>query len=1697
MIVNLTGTVTAQPYNVTYYANYEGADPDHYTDVHYAGDNVTLRAANTFSYTGHEFTKWNTAADGSGTPYEAGATITGINANYELYAQWEEVSEVTDELTKTLINISGNSYQTWTNIKDKSNACYTGQSYGSATDIQIRATSPSGIITTVSGGKVTKVAVVWASTTDRTLQVYGKNSAYENLTDLYSDDSETKGTLLGSISYSSNQTELVISEDYEFIGMRSANNSMNLSKISITWSTEEPSVAAPTFSPEGGQYIGTQNVQISCATPGASIRYTLDGSDPTSTSTLYENAISVATTTTIKAKAFLGEESSSIASATYTILQPLTTMDAIFEAATSAGSTATDVYITFSNWVVTGVSTNSKRAFVTDGTKGFVIYDNNSALTFEKGNKLNGTVLCKVQLSNGAAQITNLNANNFEEITTGEIIENTTTIADLEPINTGSVVNLGVLTYNGTTSKFEDSNENTITPYNGLYNYSAFTDGQTYTVKGVYVYYNYNEIAPRDENDIVEYNGPSIEATPSPFTAPSYVVGTAEPEYETLIVNGSNLTANISLSLGDNSNFEMSTDLDTWSSSLTLTQTDGSVTNAEVAIRLKAGLTKGDYNGTVTLSSTGAQNVVVNLSGSVTGQTYAINIDNEITGGTIEADLTTAEEGATVTLTATPDAAYNFGSWTVEDEDENPITVSDNQFVMPASDVMVTATFTPKDTYAITCAVTPEGAALMEASPASAYEGQTVTLTYTAEDGFTLSSIVITKTSGGSATDITPTASGDDYTFTMPGYAVTATATFISDTYYGSFVKFTGSAMEEGDYILVYNGKAMNNDNTTTSKKLGASDVNISNSIIADPSRSIVWHIASIGTDGQWTIHNAYVNKYVNASGSSSTDITLVDNASWSNGAKWNVSIDESTYDFSNLSNTRALRYYSSSNAFGHYSTSNGGPFTLYKYTVLTKRTITFNGNGGTTPTGETYTQTVYDGIATNLTANQFTKENSAFIGWSTTQNGEVEYADGASITVSSDITLYAQWSTAYTAMVDDAIVGGSVLINGDEIVEAAEGAVLNLTYTSNPGYAFSAWNVYKADNPTEAVEVENNQFNMPEYDVIVSAKFDEVTTYSLVTNVNQIVSGKHYIIATGSINNKYYAIGGQNSSGYRNPVEVTVDNNYIAHTDGLYEFVLNGDNESGWTIYDKVTPGYFVSGNKSLTTNANNGTAFNISINDENDPKATISKNSYSIQYNSSSPRFACYSSSQKDVYLYIKLNDNDLEYYGTEINYAQDEIPAGETITVGTGSVMTVPNGFTNDNPTVLIIEDGGQLIISNDLVAATVKKNIVGHNPSAKDGVTGYCLISSPINDMTPASAHMIAATAEDYDLYRFDQTKKLEWINYKSSLDNGGQFNLMSGQGYLYANKENETLEFAGTIYNGNGIVYLTLDNTSAFAGWNLVGNPFTQDAYINRSYYVMNSTGSEILAETVSKDNAIKPMQGIFVIANENNEQMTFSKEPQSSSNNNGGLTLNVNQTVNTRGESSNNLVDRAIVRFGVNDMLPKFQLNDNSSKVYFTEGNKDYAVVSAEAQGEMPVYFKAAENGTYTIDFSMDNVEFSYLHLIDNKTGNDVDLRQTPSYTFEASTIDYASRFRLVFRAIGNDNDSENNDFGFFDANGNFLILGIEGTATLQVMDVMGRVISNETFSGDYSKAINASAGVYMLRLIQGSNVRTQKVVVK
>lgn len=76
---------------------------------------------------------------------------------------------------------------------------------------------------------------------------------------------------------------------------------------------------APTFNPAAGTYSAPQSVTISCSTSGAVIYYTTNGTTPSASSSKYNGAISVTTTTTIKAIAIKNGVSSAVTTAKYTI----------------------------------------------------------------------------------------------------------------------------------------------------------------------------------------------------------------------------------------------------------------------------------------------------------------------------------------------------------------------------------------------------------------------------------------------------------------------------------------------------------------------------------------------------------------------------------------------------------------------------------------------------------------------------------------------------------------------------------------------------------------------------------------------------------------------------------------------------------------------------------------------------------------------------------------------------------------------------------------------------------------------------------------------------------------------------------------------------------------------------------------------------------------------------------------------------------------------------------------------------------------------------------------------------------------------------------------------------------------------------------------------------------------------------------
>ena len=227
------------------------------------------------------FVGWATTstvnADGSDIDYVTDATVpTESTTYYAVFATQEGeggIAEIVDVLNNALTGISGTTYASWSDKTATSAAVYAGQSAGDNETIQLRSkNSNSGVISTTSGGKLAKVTVTWNSNTaaDRTLDVYGSNTAYTNPTDLY--NSEKRGDKLGAI-VKDTSTELVIDGDYAYVGLRSNDGAMYLDEIQITWTAG----AAATYTNYSTTCDGTSTDIENIAVEGKAVKAIVNG----------------------------------------------------------------------------------------------------------------------------------------------------------------------------------------------------------------------------------------------------------------------------------------------------------------------------------------------------------------------------------------------------------------------------------------------------------------------------------------------------------------------------------------------------------------------------------------------------------------------------------------------------------------------------------------------------------------------------------------------------------------------------------------------------------------------------------------------------------------------------------------------------------------------------------------------------------------------------------------------------------------------------------------------------------------------------------------------------------------------------------------------------------------------------------------------------------------------------------------------------------------------------------------------------------------------------------------------------------------------------------------------------------------------------------------------------------------------------
>lgn len=448
----------------TIYYTTDGEDPTTSSDVYTTALNFT------------ETTTLKAIAVKEGSNNSAVATAT--------YTKVEPSSGSILEIVKG--DFTTTSYDSNNGDHEKSGITFTtNKVYQSASSIQFQKTN--GLLYNKTDlGEIAKIEITTYTGKANNLVVYSGTT-----------ENPTSGAVTGSASGDVTTYTFASGKGYFAIKCNSTGAS-NVDPIKIYYVYTAPEVATPTISGET-PFTESTTITLGCTTEGASIYYTTDGSNPSSSSTPYTDPFALNASATVKAIAIKGSSSSVIASKEFSKVVSYTTLADIYAKAVEVGGTATDIYITFDSWKIS--AKNSNNAFLTDGTNGAVIYG--SGHGFNAGDVLTGTAACKVQLYNGFAELTTLNKSTTGlTVTSGTVGEPVIkTWSQLSAVNTGALVQLKNLTFDGTNLS---DGENTIPTYTTFYT-ASFESGKKYNLSGVYQYFKTNgQILPRSAVDVEE-----------------------------------------------------------------------------------------------------------------------------------------------------------------------------------------------------------------------------------------------------------------------------------------------------------------------------------------------------------------------------------------------------------------------------------------------------------------------------------------------------------------------------------------------------------------------------------------------------------------------------------------------------------------------------------------------------------------------------------------------------------------------------------------------------------------------------------------------------------------------------------------------------------------------------------------------------------------------------------------------------------------------------------------------------------------------------------------------------------------------------------------------------------------------------------------------------------------------------------------
>ena len=389
--------------------------------------------------------------------------------------------------------------------------------------------------------------------------------------------------------------------------------------------------------------------------------------------------------------------------------------------------------------------------------------------------------------------------------------------------------------------------------------------------------------------------------------------------------------------------------------------------------------------------------------------------------------------------------------------------------------------------------------------------------------------------------------------------------------------------------------------------------------------------------------------------------------------------------------------------------------------------------------------------------------------------------------------------------------------------------------------------------------------------------------------------------------------------------------------------------------------------------------------------------------------------------------------------------------------------------------------------------------------------------------------------DWDYYCWSEPYN-HWINFKRNsashwaeniqtlnLGYTNEPTLTPGKGYLLAIANETFLQSHGTLNQGVVTVPLTYSRMNEMSrGFNFVGNPY--QSYLNFDEFATKNPGITsytlldedegayvTYAATASRNSKsasqfINMHQGFLVFTDGSVEEVTFTESMRdieaTTTTFRGGekASFTLVNLILTESDGKREIVTVETGRPEQGGARKMMGLLNGKSQLYAHCDGESYSVLFAtDEMHTVPVRFRTYQDDSFTLTWDVENGSLDELYLVDNITGQTVDMLTHSQYVFEGRTTDFSSRFKLVFGNGTVDEPAEGEVIEDIFAYQNEDNLMVTSEGHFEMYDMSGRLVQNVNLYNDFNTVAlpRMSRGVYTLRLTNNTDTKVQKIVIR